>query len=169
MSDDANKGKAFERSVRDVLFALRDKYPDLVRVIEQPRLGLYDGQEVIPDFDLQFDLIFEESRYLIECQDRSRSAPQIAQKIKYMKGLSSRNRFIFVHGAEIPEATRKALEADGVVEMSFEEFVSFVARLEIQLRAQTSLLPLEDSKFADEFRKLFPAGRGPMSSVRKCS
>ena len=128
-----SRGKAFERKVGDLLFALARKYPEKVRVIEQPRLQLYDGQEAIPDFDLQFDL-FEEGRYLIECQDRKRSTPQIAQKIKYIKGLSRRNRFIFVYGTEIPEPTRDALRADGVLTMNLQQLDEYLKRLDRYLQ-----------------------------------
>lgn len=135
----SQKGKDFETKVRDVLYELREKHPDVVRINEQLHLELYDGQEVIPDFELQFDLLFQEGRYLIECQHRKRSSPQIAQKIKYMKGLSSRNRFIFVYATNIPQSTIKALRADGVLQMAFENFVLFIKRLDIQLINQKKI------------------------------
>lgn len=159
MTDDAlQKGKDFEVRVAEVLATLCDMHPTRVRVREQPRLELNGGGFVVPDFEVQFDLLFEEGRYLIECQNRKRSSPQVAHKIRHIKGLSSRNRFIFVHAADIPEATRHALETDGVMVMSFEQFASFVARLELQVRIQEKQ---ERPDFDQAFRRYFRGGRGP--------
>ena len=134
MSDQKEKrGKSFELEVKSILDELHMLFPDRVRVIYQPKMQLYDGQEVIPDFDLQFDLPFEEGRYLIECQDRQRSSPSILQKIKYVKSLSSRNRFLFIYADKLPDTTRKALEADGVNYLSLEEFILFISRLSLTL------------------------------------
>ena len=124
------KGRAFETKVGNLLLSLRSKYPTRVTVLEQPKLVLHDGQEVIPDFDLGFDVFFERGHYLIECQDRKRITPQILQKIKYIKALSPRNRFIFVYPRRLSESTRKALDADGVPHRSFEEFADFVRALD---------------------------------------
>src|SRR5262249_33430776 len=83
----------------------------------------------IPDFVLEYDM--PEARHVItiECQDRQRSQKDIANKIRTMKSLSPRNRFLFVHGDQLPKATGKALEADGTPYVSYEEFVDFIADL----------------------------------------
>ena len=131
-----------------------------IRIVRQPKLELNDGSVVIPDFEIQFTLVFEEGRYLVECQNRKRSRAEIAHKIRYIKNLSSRNRFIFVYGTNLPEATRRVLDADGVVVMSFEEFASFVARLDAQVRLQEAE---EQIHFDKMFRKYFRGDRGPGS------
>ncbi len=161
MSDEQSKGQAFEAKVGELLAELQSQHPDVVHIVEQPRFELHDGQELIPDFELQFDLLYEEGHYLIECQDRKRSSPQIAQKIKYMKGVSSRNRFIFVYATDIPEATRNALAADGVMHMSFDDFVFFITRMHLALLRQGDPESLRRSDFDDVFRGYYPKDRGP--------
>ena len=147
------KGTDFENRVGAVLEDLKNRHSDRVRVMAQPRFKLYDGRDVIPDYELQVDLPFAEKRYLIECQDRKRSAPGIAQKIKYIKGLSERNSFIFVFADSIPEATRDALTADGVIAASFEEFVAFIARLEATMRETRSISRVQDNDVMDDFKR----------------
>jgi hypothetical protein len=134
-SESPQKGRRFEEQVGAVLEILLASHPNVVKVARQPRFLLNDGQEVTPDFDLQFELPFEVGHYLIECQDRKRSKADIAQKIRYIKILSPRNRFIFVYSSSLPEATRRALDADGVLVMSLEDFGAFLARIETTLTA----------------------------------
>jgi hypothetical protein len=134
-SESPKKGKHFEEQVGAVLETLRARHPDVVKVAKQPRFTLHDGQDITPDFHLQYELPHEVGHYLIECQDRKRSKSDIAQKIRYIKALSSRNRFIFVFSSNLPEATRRALDADGVLVTSLDEFSAFLARLEITLSA----------------------------------
>lgn len=134
-SESPQKGKRFEDRVGEVLEVLLSRHRDTVRVARQPRISLNDGQEVCPDFDLQFELPFEVGHYLIECQDRKRSKSDIAHKVRYLKALSRRNRFIFVYSSSLPDATHKALDADGVLVMSLDEFAAFLARVEATLSA----------------------------------
>ena len=94
---------------------------------------------------------------------------QILQKIKYVKGLSSRNRFVFVYATNLPETTRNALEEDGVMHMSFDELLAFIARMELQLRLQGDLTKLRDEDFDRDFRRRLPPGMGPMDFLRLCS
>lgn len=148
-----SKGREFEDRVAGVLNDLKKRHPTRVRVTAQPRIKLYDQQDVIPDFELQVDLPFEEKRFLIECQDRKRSSPGIAQKIKYVKGLSERNSFVFVYADSIPDATRSTLDADGVIVASFEDFVAFIARLETTMRATEEISHVRDEDIADDFRR----------------
>ena len=124
----SQKGPDFESKVYEVLHSLECAH-DSVEIAVHPRLRLYDGQEVIPDFHLQVDLHFAIANFLIECQNRKRSTPEILHKIKYIKGLSRRNVFMFVYASRIPDATRSALDADGIPHMCFEEFTTFADRL----------------------------------------
>ena len=146
------KGKAFEAEVRDVLYKLQSNFPTRVEVKEQLRMQLYDGQNVIPDFDLHINFGFERAGYLIECQHRKRSAPDILQKIKYIKGLSARNRFLFVYAEKLPASTRAALERDGVMSMSFKQFVAFVSRISVELDMISSE-PDFDEKYEQAIRR----------------
>lgn len=133
------KGERFEKDVASALESLRQKHPTRVEVVYQPRIALYDGQEVIPDFDLRLDLPFAVLCYLLECQDRLRSEPPILHKIKYIKTVSPRNAFIFVYRTSIPDSTAAALKSDGVVALSFKAFVMFVSCLEGTLEATKQL------------------------------
>lgn len=134
-SESPKKGRRFEDQVGAVLEILSASHPDAVNVVRQPCFSLHDGQEVTPDFQLQFELPFEVGHYLIECQDRKRSKPDIAQKIRCIKALSPRNRFIFVYSSTLPAATRRALDADGVLVMNLDDFSAFLARIEVTLWA----------------------------------
>ena len=154
------KGIAFEQQVSSVLEAMRKNHPERVRVRPQPKLPLYDGQYVIPDFDLQVMLLHEESCYLIECQNRKRSQQAILHKIKYVKGLSPRSTFIFVYPESIPDATYKALCSSGVMCMSFKTFVAFIARLELSLRATK-----ENSGILDIYKQLLGQSIGNVEVV----
>jgi len=123
------KGKQFENRVKQALEVFESSYSKQVEITEQPRLVLHDGQSVQPDFQLEIKLHFMNLAFLIECQDRQRSRPDIAHKIKYVKISSDRNNFLFVYPDRIPNDTRKALSADGVLHMSFQEFAVFINRL----------------------------------------
>jgi len=122
------KGKEFEDEVGAVLDHLLQRYQNQVSVTKQPKLGLYDGAEVIPDYDLHIDLGFAKHRYLIECQNRRRSSTAIAHKIRSIKSLSPRSVFLFVHAKPIPKTTKTVLEQGGVKCMPFEEFTVFLGR-----------------------------------------
>jgi len=128
------KGKAFELRAKEILDSLKSDYPDFVRLRYQPELTLNDGQVVRPDFDFAYKLPHAWTYHLIECQNRKRSSPTIAQKIRYMKATSPRNKFIFLYARALPETTRKALESDGVMHMSFREFKAFIARIRVLVK-----------------------------------
>lgn len=151
-SESPQKGRRFEEQVGTLLETLRASHPDAVKVATQPRFTLHDGQEVTPDFHLQYELPHEVGHYLIECQDRKRSKSDIAQKIRYIKALSPRNRFIFVYASNLPEATSRALDADGVLVTSLDDFAAFLARLEVTLSA------VKDAKEKASARSLFLEG-----------
>lgn len=154
MVDSNRIGKDFESKVFGVLLTLSGKHPEHVVVKEQPRFLLHDGQEVFPDFEICFQLSYETGKYLIECQSRKTSSPQIAQKIRYMKSLSARNRFIFIHEQDISNSTKSALRSDGVMVLRFEEFVAYIAKLDRHLTVQREAQekkPKYDPELTDKF------------------
>jgi len=150
------KGKAFENMANLVLEELRSRHSNRVKIIRQLRLELYDGRLIIPDFDLHFRMHHGEERYLIECQDREHSDPEIADKIRTAKALSKRNKFIFVYRATIPEATKLALESGGVLVMMFNEFVDFIAKIDMNLSAIESQNHDEADKVLDAYSEWSP-------------
>ncbi len=135
MTSNSAKGKAFESMVDEVLTELQALHPGSIKVRRQPRINLYDENIVIPDFELRCLLPFAHQGYLIECQNRQRSKPDIAHKIRYVKSLSRRNKFIFVYLDSIPATTKSVLLADGVLVMAFSDFVSFIGGIEYNLSA----------------------------------
>lgn len=126
-----SKGKDFELKIQSLLEALRIKYPNYIRYTYQPKLELSTGQLLIPDFELQIKLPFVKMGIMIECQDRKRNSTEIAHKIRHAKSLSSRNLFVFVYSESVSTATKKVLQADGVLLFSllkFEDFLHDIGR-----------------------------------------
>ena len=127
------KGRRFEDQIQRVLGDLQGAYPQLVSVTKQVRLVLYNGQEVVPDFQLHIRFLHEIGYYLIECQHRRRSSASIVHKIRSVKSLSKHNTFIYLYHSRISMALLSALEADGVMSMAFKDFVVFVRELKVSL------------------------------------
>ncbi len=129
------KGRQFEEQILAILTDVVSRHPDAAKLTPQPKIQLNDGGYVKPDFDFAYRTpaawVFE----LVECQNQKRSRPAIMQKIRYIKTTSPRNRFIFVHKSPIPEATRRALEADGVNVTSLDEFRAYATRIDEMLEA----------------------------------
>jgi hypothetical protein len=89
------RGRAFEARVYALLSRLVDRHPGFIEVHAQPEIPLLNGQIKKPDFEWVYRT--EQANHeLIECQSRDRSSSEIAEKIRQIKTLSSRNRFIFV-------------------------------------------------------------------------
>ena len=135
-----NRGAAFELRVKALLESLAANHPGLVKVACQPRLKLHNNEVVIPDFELRYDLGFQEDARLVECQSRRRSSSQIVHKIRHIKSLSGRNRFMFVYENKdfLAEATRSSLEADGISFYSYRELETFTTRLDLALQGITA-------------------------------
>lgn len=116
MSEQNEKGRTFEVAIGRLLDFLATNHPDMVEVTHHPRLELHNGESVIPDYELVYDLGFQKDHRLIECQNRERSSSDIVHKIRHVKSLSGRNRFVFVYAEEdfLTKATRHSLEADGI-------------------------------------------------------
>lgn len=132
-----NRGANFERLVGTLLSSLQLRHPEVVKVVPQKRIHLNNGTYDIADFELTCELPHQIDHRLIECQDRKRSDRDIARKIRNIKGLSDKNRFIFVFKDEgfLTEAVRKDLESDGVVYYSLIGFASFLNQLSTTLGA----------------------------------
>jgi hypothetical protein len=147
-SKSVDRGRAFEIEIRDVLLAFQAEHTERVQVDDHSRMTLHDGQEVIPDFVLVYEMPDSQHVITIECQSRERSQKDIANKIRTMKALSNRNRFFFVYRDHLPEATRKALDADGTATLSYSGFVNYIAKLSAMIsfidESSMSLLVLPD-------------------------
>lgn len=133
IADKSNsRGQSFENRVRKLLEDLRDRHTDSVEIEYQPELHLHTGETVYPDFELMYDLGFQKDARLIECQSRKRSSSAIVHKIRHIKSLSTRNRFIFVYEDEafLSESVRSSLEADGVSFYAVKDFEAFIASLD---------------------------------------
>jgi len=135
MRNEANeRGRSFEGKVAALLEELARANPGLVEITTQPELRLLNGQIKRPDFEIVYRLE-QEHHELIECQSRERSSAEIADKIRNIKSLSSRNRFVFVF--EEPKKLRKqhkaALESDGVNCLSFKDFVQKIKQIDLVL------------------------------------
>ncbi|MBY3201319.1 hypothetical protein [Rhizobium laguerreae] len=128
-----NKGAEFESRVGEILETLERIHPGSVRVFTKPLYKLREDEEIIPDFELHFDLLFEEARYIIECQNREKTDSALAHKIRHIKALTRKNRFIFVYGGSPTEWNLAAYKNDGILTMSIAEFSLFVGRISIQL------------------------------------
>jgi hypothetical protein len=130
------RGRAFEGRVLKLLDWLKQRNPERSNFLYQPRVRLSNGEILIPDFELRYDAGYQEDRRLIECQSRDRSSQDIVHKIRHAKSLSAKNRFILVYEVEefLREPTRLALAADGIVFYSFQQFETFIERLDVTLR-----------------------------------
>ncbi len=139
----SNRGRKFENRVAQLLIALVKIHPVTVAVTEHPKVTLpYRRWPREPDFELAYRLPHQTSRRLIECQSRNVSKQDIVDKIRSMKMLSEKNRFIFVY--ENPESVKRSLredlESDGIVHYDFEEFTIFVLMLSGTLQLTAPLM-----------------------------
>ena len=113
-----DRGLAFEKRVQSLLLTLANDHSAFVEVTSQIEIQLLNGQVRKPDFELVYR-IDQEHHELIECQSRDRSSLEIADKIKTIKALSARNRFIFVFEdySKLSDEHRRVLEVDGVTSL----------------------------------------------------
>ncbi len=142
-------GKEFEEVIGSLLDALVKAHPEAVTVRWQPRLALHDSEIVIPDFELAYRLHHQREKYLIECQNRKRTSQDICRKIRHVKSLSDRNRFIFVCGscAALPRSVKQSLDSDGTLYYDLTGFMDFLKKLS---RTLSSLKhDVDDTEFLD--------------------
>lgn len=138
------RGLNFESIIFSLLNMLENSHHDLVKITKHPKIKLLNGTEVIPDFELIYELPHQKEHRLIECQDRSKSSQEIVRKIRDMKSLSPKNRFIFLYKEDgyLSNEVRKALDSDGIVYYNFREFCAFLQKLNETLTA-VSHTPLQ--------------------------
>lgn len=129
--DEFDGPEDFESLVWLLLRKLADEQPKRVSVKRHPVLSLANGQSVIPDFELTTELPHQTDHRLIECQDRLRSSQDVLHKIRSVRAISPRNRFIFLYRnrQSISNALTLALNADGVVHYDIYEFAVFLEEL----------------------------------------
>ena len=155
---DSSRGYEFEARIYTLLTQLEKKHPTVVTLKRQEAIKLYNGDTVIPDFELRCDLGFEIEAHLIECQSRERSSSEIVHKIRHIKALSNRNRFLFVYENDsfLMPAQRSSLESDGINCYSFNEFETYIKRLELTLQGVTiaSMLHQSNHEAKDKKREL---------------
>ncbi|HEX3555113.1 MAG TPA: hypothetical protein VIA62_17965 [Thermoanaerobaculia bacterium] len=134
------RGKEFEDLVAGCLGLLISRHPKTVEVKHHPHLDLQNGTFVIPDFELTCTFPHQIDRRLIECQSRTKSSQDIAHRIRTIKSLSPRNRFILVFrdADYLSAAVKQALDADGVVCYPLLEFAAFLSKLSDALTAQAA-------------------------------
>jgi hypothetical protein len=132
------RGKEFEDMVAGCLNLLQSRHQKTVEVRSHPRISLQNGTIVIPDFELTCMFPHQIDRRLIECQSRNKSSQDIAHRIRTIKALSPRNRFILVFRDVdyLSAAVKQALDADGVVCYPLLEFAAFLSKLSDALTAQ---------------------------------
>ncbi len=142
-----NRGRKFENRVAQILMTLVKIHPVTVAVTEHPRVTLpYRRRPREPDFELVYRLPHQTSHRLIECQSRNVSKTDIVDKIRSMKILSEKNRFIFVYEnpGSVKKSLREDLEPDGIVHYDFEEFTIFVLMLSGTLQLTAPLMKVCD-------------------------
>lgn len=132
----AGRGKTFEERIGAMLRHVAENHPTLVEVRAQPDIALLSGSIKRPDFELIYR-VEQEHRELIEVQSRDQSSADLAAKIRVIKSLSSRNRFVFVFEDihRLSPTHRRELEQDGVQCLSPAEFDQKLNQLDAVLEA----------------------------------
>jgi hypothetical protein len=120
--------------VAECLHGLARAHPEAVEVLVQPTQHLLNQESARPDFELVY-VLDQKHHELIECQSRSRSSTAVADKIRKIKALSNRNRFVFVFedGDALGPEHKRILESDGVMCLTFEEFQRKITQLDVVL------------------------------------
>jgi len=131
-------GKEFESKVENELRLLREEFPLRVFYEKHFRITLNDGNDVYPDFHVEFLKTSVRSHSLIECQNRCRNSMAIYHKIKHIKNNSKYNNFIYVYPDEATPKTCDALKGDGVICFSLTEFNVYLKGVRLEL-SQTSI------------------------------
>lgn len=135
LSPSTKKGAHFEKLVEDTLNALHVEFPLRVKVVKHPNIILQNGEIVVPDFELSADFPHVFSSYLIECQDRKKNSKAILHKILHIRAKSNRNKFIFLYMTSISQETKRALDSEGIMVLSWDRFNHFINQIKIVLVA----------------------------------
>lgn len=152
-----NTARTFESLVGQLLEKLRAEHPDTVTVCHHPTIRLHNDQVVIPDFELTYRLPFQTDHRLIECQDRGRSSQDILHKIRSVRALGSRNRFIFLYRSRqsVSDELQKCLDADGTVHYDIYEFAVVLEALGdslAELNSKANSGPLTKGRYLNTVR-----------------
>jgi hypothetical protein len=141
-----HRGGRFETEIGRLLEALAHSHRGLVDVNVQPEVRLLSGAVKRPDFELVYRLE-QEHRELVEVQSREHSSAELAAKIKLIKSLSSRNRFVFVfeHVDALSATHRRELEQDGVQCLSPDDFRQKLRQLDAVLVALKNSARVNDA------------------------
>jgi hypothetical protein len=169
------RGQEFEARIFAILDGLQKAHSGFVEINVHPEIKLLNGQVKRPDFELVYR-IEQEHRELIECQSRDRSSSEIANKIRNIKSLSARNRFVFIFEdfARLGVEHRIALESDGVNCLSFDDFTRKISQIDLvlcfvkqSLRGSERRKPLVWSRMWDEMRNELTCRRPEDSHSRQ--
>lgn len=142
---DFTKGYDFETEVEEVLRKLVTQFPKHVQITRQP-----DFNNTLrphrPDFELRYEIGALIHHHLIECQNRQKSSQEIADKIYAIRGLSDRNRFIFIYKDNdfLTFTLKKRLDEMGVLHYDFQEFKAFILELTRQLNLVVNAVMFND-------------------------
>ena len=156
-----NRGKEFEDLIFNLLSCLKkqnpgniDTTPGAVEVICHPRIKLYNSEILISDYELISRTHHSVDHHLIECQDRKRSSQDIVHKIRHMKSLSSRNRFIFVYKDKgyLSDAIKNSLKSDGIISFDLDGFVIFLIKLNYSMASNAGRTIKGNNEFSN-FKK----------------
>jgi len=157
------KGAQFELDVGEVLKVLAGRHPASADFQTQPRIVLGNGETVIPDFSFWFGLPYACSHYMVECQDRARYKAEVSHKIRVIKSLSRINKFIFVSSDRPAEAILRRLDGDGVLSMIWQEFRTFIARIDQTL---SLLRAVEASTLSEEILTAYSLSPSKVAAAR---
>jgi len=136
MTTSNTRGAAFEGEARRLLNELTNTHPSVVAVAEKPNVELQNGEVVIPDFHLRIEYSAETRNYFIECQDRTHYTHSILHKVQHVRTKQAFKTFIFVYRDGISGELARAMDAEGVVHQSLEEFQAFLSQVSCQLASQ---------------------------------
>lgn len=148
--------QVYEDEVGQLFRWLQDIQPDAVTVQRQPRIELYSGDYVIPDFLVTIRWPHETSTQIFECQLRNRSSSELLHKIEYIKDRSAFNRFYFVPGLSISKATQQAFERAGITVLHWRQFALYIARLGMALQVLSGARPLPEAIMSRSLNKNLP-------------
>jgi len=152
------RGKAFERSVQELLQGLRESFPSRVEVTPQKRIDLLDGRFKVIDFEFEYTLASSRHQIAVECQDRESWSTEIIDKILAIRNHSYRNRFWFVYldDSFLSEEAKGLLKKHGILYFSLSRLR---AHLDAVRRDLSAVDNAERRRLSKKSADLFPKSR----------
>jgi hypothetical protein len=148
------RGRSFEKKVGRLLGFLQENHPTTVSYRSQPQVELHNGEKCFADFELTCTFPHIRDIRLIECQDREESSQDVQRKIRHVKSLSKHNRvlFVFKRPDYLSAAVGDSLHKDGVLTYDLLDFIDFLRRLDLVLKASESIVadPTEISRALED-------------------